>query len=146
MKRPFGITLLALVQILVGLSMLFSSMWGFSASAWSGSLEGEQQILESGIGLTPKMVSAITFFLGIVYFVLFLSSVWLARGYLKGLEWARRRGRVIALLGIAFAILAVLVLPRRIGPDSPGWSVVFNSAVYLYLGSQRARAYFGARR
>jgi len=109
-------------------------------------MEGQERILESGLGLPPKAVSAIAFFLGVVYFALFISSMWLASGYLRGFEWARRRGRAIALLGIVFAVLAVLVLPARIGPDNPGWSIVFNAAVYLYLGSQRARAYFRARR
>lgn len=72
-----------------------------------------------------------------------ISCLWLARGYWLGHESARRRGRKVAVLAIAVAVLAGLaVLPARLGPDSPFWLVLGNLVVFIYLGSEKARSYF----
>ena len=141
-KRPFGISLLIVVQLLVGLSMLIGATWGFSLSVWADSPEGREELLGRDVGLPPEAVSGVTFLLGIAYLVLFVSALLLARGYMKGRPWARRRGMMVALFGILSAVLAILVLPGEMGPDHPVWSIVFNLTVFLYLGGRTARAYF----
>lgn len=89
--------------------------------------------------------SGLLFLLAIIYFVLGLSSLLLARGYVKGREWARHRGRMLAALAVAFAILGAMILPNRLDPGSPVWTIIFNSAVIIYLGRPKVKAFFGRR-
>jgi hypothetical protein len=52
----------------------------------------------------------------------------------------------VAAIAIVFAFLGVFLLPNRVDPGSPFWTIVLNVVVIIYLGSQKVRAYFGAKR
>ena len=125
-SRPMGIVLLAIIQLLTGLWDLLLSV-ALIDVAKGNAAEGLVNIL------------------GIAYLILGLSSLWLARGYAKGYEWARRRGRFLASMALVFAVLGSILLPPRFAPDSPLWTIVFNLSILLYLGRPRVRAYFASR-
>lgn len=79
-SSPMGIVLLAIIQLLTGLWDLLLSL-ALLDVAKGNATEGLVNIL------------------GIAYLILGLSSLWLARGYAKGYEWARRRGSVPGFIG-----------------------------------------------
>jgi amino acid transporter len=125
-SRPFGVALLAIIQF-------FTGLWDvLIALALLGVAKGNA---------SEDLVN----FAGIVYLMLGLSSLWLARGYAKGRERARRRGRLLASLSIVFAIFGSILLPAKLAPESPIWTLVFNLAILLYLGRPKARAYFASQ-
>lgn len=126
--RPFGVTVLSVWEVLVGLQLL---LVGLAVWAWSS-------VQEPGSPL-----ASLALLLGMAYLILGMSCLWLARGYWLGRESARRHGRRVAVLAILVALLAAIsILPGSLGPDSPFWSIVGNLVVFLYLGSQTAVRYF----
>jgi amino acid transporter len=125
-SRPMGIVLLAIIQLLTGMWDLLLSV-ALIDVAKGNAAEGLVNIL------------------GVAYLILGLSSLWLARGYAKGYERARRRGRLLASMALVFAVLGSILLPPRFAPDSPLWTIVFNLSILLYLGRPRVRAYFASR-
>jgi hypothetical protein len=131
MSRPIGVTLLAILQLITGLSNVFSGLGALGASSTLGLTELQKNIL---------------FWLGVILFVLGLSSLWLARAYVIGHEWARHRGRTIAIVSILLALLVIVLhLPEKLGPDSPGLSIIWNMLVFYYLGRPKIVAYFAGR-
>lgn len=129
--RPFGVTVLSIWEVLVGLQLL---VVGLAVWAWSSAQE------------PGSTLASLAFLLGAAYLVLGISCLLLARGYWLGHESARRHGRTVAVLAIIVALLAAIsILPQSLGPDSPFWSIVGNLVVFLYLGSQTAIRYFRQR-
>jgi len=91
-------------------------------------------------------LSGFALLVALVYMVVGIYSLWLARGYVKGREWARRRGISIAVFGIVlmfvgiiFAKLAFLV------PGSPLWTLVGNIIIIWYLGREKVKRFFASR-
>jgi len=144
-KRPIGVTVLALLQVLAGLQSLAASLIYFALTSWAKSPEGLAELASSGEWVL-KNASGVFLLLALVYLILGIGSLLLARGYIKGFEWARRKGRLVAAIAIVFAFLGVFLLPNRVDPGSPFWTIVLNVIVIIYLGSQKVRLYFGAKR
>ncbi len=142
-NRPTGIIILAIIQVLSGIQLLASSLVYFSLVSWSRTPEGIAELSKAGEWALNN-ARGIFFLLGVVYFALGTGSLLLARGYVKGRERARRKGRVIAVLAILFAFVGGIILPARLDPGSPVWTVVFNLIVVFYLGSKKVRRYFSS--
>ena len=128
--RPWGIILLALWEIGVGIQMV---LVGLAFLSFSGTLTE---------GSAPRTLA---FLVGSGYFVVGTSALLLARGYVKGYESSRRRGRSVAKFVIVFTLFGILFLPPRLGADSPFWTIIGNVVILLYLGSDRVVAYFKGR-
>lgn len=122
--------MLALWEFAVGIQMV---LVGLAFLSFSGTL------------LEGSAWRSLAFLIGLGYFVIGVSALLLARGYVKGYESSRRRGRSVAAFAIAFAILGVLFLPPKLSPDSPFWTIVGNVVILLYLGSDKVVAYFKGR-
>lgn len=142
-SRPPGITLLAVLQILSGLQLLGGCVFLFVLSSKANTPE-VQDALKGSLWIAEK-VALISLWLGVVYLMLGVSALWLARGYVRGYGWARRRGRMIAALAVLFAVVAILVLPNRVDPGSPWWTIIFNAGIIIYLGRPKVLAYFASR-
>lgn len=120
--------MLSIWEVLVGFQLV---LVGLAVWAWSSTQE------------PGSPLASFASLLGIAYLILGISCLWLARGYWLGHESSRRRGRRVAVLAIIVAVLAAIsILPQKLGPDSPFWSIVGNLVVFLYLGSQTAVRYF----
>ncbi|OGS43714.1 MAG: hypothetical protein A3K76_04700 [Euryarchaeota archaeon RBG_13_57_23] len=126
-ERPWGIILLAMWEIWVGIQMVIV---GLAVVSFSSTL------------VEGSTWRNIVFLIGLGYFVIGISALLLARGYMKGYESSRRRGRSVAKIAILWAILGVLFLPPTLAPDSPFWTIVGNVIILLYLGSDKVVAYF----
>lgn len=134
--------MLAIVQLVSGIQMLGGALWAFSIAGTANTPEG-QEALEAT--LSPWMAENAGTIFAIIGLAMLVIAVWsfvLARGYLKGHEKARRRGRRIALYAIVFAVLSIILVPDRTDPGSPWWTIIFNLTVYLYLGSERVMRFF----
>jgi hypothetical protein len=130
-RRPIGVSILAFLQILRGLSDLLIMLLLLDVSSIAQD-KGE------------KGIAGLTFLIAIVYLAIGLYSFWLARGYVKGYEWARRIGIKIAMFSILLTILATLFLPA-LAPDSPFWSIVFDLIIIAYLRGAKAKRFFESR-
>ena len=128
MGRPLGVTILAIIAILAGIQSLGT---GLALVSFSSTLE--------------KSISGIISLIGFGFLFVGLSYLLLARGYVKGREKARRKGRMIAAFAIILAIAGVIILPAKLSAESPVWTIFFNILIILYLGRPRVRAFFASR-
>lgn len=143
-RRPLGVTLLAVLQFFSGIGLIFSSLWSFGVSSWAKSEAGRLELEGNTSAVVAANISSLFAFLGIAYLVLGISALWLARGYIKGNERARHKGRVWSVVSIAFVLIGVLVLPSKIATDSPAWTIISNTIIVIYLGTTSVRAFFSA--
>ncbi len=129
--RPVGVTLLAVWEVLSGIQLLVTGLvlWGLSS------------------GREQEAVKSLLFLLGIIFILLAFSYFLWARGYIRGYEWARRRGRFAAILVIFLAIFAVILLGNaaRVFFDAPFWTILANMVIAIYLGRPKVKAYFSSR-
>ena len=131
--RPLGVVVLALIQILNGLSYLAVSLVLLALSS-SAEESGERQ--KSGFALL----------LAIVYLILGIYALWLARGYIKGYEWARKRGIGIAVFAIVLLFIGTMFAKLSFFvPESPFWAIVGNLIIIWYLSRPKVRKYFASR-
>jgi hypothetical protein len=127
-KRPLGVTILAIIAIVAGIQSL-----------------GTGLVLVSLSSTLEKSISGIVSLIGLGFLIVGLSYLLLARGYVKGRERSRRKGRMIAGFAIFLAIAGVMILPAKLAPESPVWTVFFNVVIILYLGRPRVKAFFASR-
>lgn len=145
-KRPFGVLVLALLQVVSGIQLLGSAIWALAVSAYASTDEG-QETLEAAISpWVAENAGWIFGLLGVALLVLAVLSLLLARGYVKGHEAARVRGRKVALYAILFAVLGMVLVPNRADPGAPVWTILFNLTIYIYLNREKVRRYFRSGR
>jgi branched-subunit amino acid ABC-type transport system permease component len=124
-----GITVLAIYQFLIGAYWLVFSLVLLS--------------ILSDTTPSEHIKNFLILILAAVFLVLGVLSFLLSRGYIKGLERARHRGRTVATLSLILVILALAqVVPPKLEPQNPAWTLIFNLAVVVYLGRPRVKAYF----
>lgn len=143
MRRPVGILVLAVLQVVSGLQLLFLSVASFVIAAVLSAPGGQDDISTSVDVEATDLLVAVFLMIGVAALILAVLSFLLARGYLRRREWSRRKGRQVALLAIVVAVVNIVLVPQRADPGAPVWTVLFNVVVYLYLGRGRIRAYFG---
>ncbi len=70
------------------------------------------------VAIAFLLFGAIYAVLGIIFLAIAILSFHLARGYLNGHEWARRRGRKVAMFAILSAVISMIQFPARstLGP------------------------------
>jgi hypothetical protein len=130
---------LALLQIITGLQLLIGGLWLLGLSSVADTPDVQTKLADPWVAANAKPIFGL---LAIAYLVLGVMAMLLARGYVKGIEWARRRGSSVAFFAIFFAILSAIILPNRADPGSPFWTIIFNAIVIIYLRSENVRRYF----
>lgn len=143
-SRPFGVVFLSIWQFVTGVVSILYALGMLQMSSYAATEEGKQKLSEIFSIRFAEAASTLFLFVGIVLLILGLSALWLSRGYYRGYESARRRGRTVAALGIVVAILGSLFLPEKFAPSSPGWTILLNAVVIVYLGQPRVKAFFSA--
>lgn len=142
-SRPFGVTLLSVIQFILGIGYLLSMLWALSISSWASSFDGQVKLRSVGGDQLADLVSTLFLVIGLIYLVMGISSLLLSRGYFKGRESARHRGRTMAALAIVFAVFClVFPVPAKLGPSSPVWAIIFNMFIVIYLARAKVLAFF----
>lgn len=141
-RRPFGVVVLAILQVISGIQLLFASIASLVIAAVLSTPEGEEQISTTVQPESVELLVGVFAVIGVVALLMAIFSFLLARGYLRGREWSRRKGRQMAVLAIAIAVISMLLFPGRADPGSPVWTIMSNIVIYLYLGRKRIRSYF----
>ena len=140
-----GIILLAALQILSGLQLLFSAISSFWLATKANTPEIETELIARLPLWLSHLIVPIMVTFGLVTFIIGILSLLLARGYLRGFKKARVRGIRIAIIAIIIGIIGVIILPSRLDVSSPFLTIMFNLAVIVYLHRPKVRSYFGAR-
>src|SRR3989441_5208603 len=127
-SRPVGITILAVLEILIGIVGLLASLViiGFSA-------------LFSTLPTVGALLGAVGLIIGGV--VLFFSVIWLATGvgFLHGKGWSWTLGMIFSILSLLGAIgaLTIGLITGGVG------GLVFWGMMLYYLTRAHVKAFFG---
>ena len=141
-RRPFGVTLIALLQIVSGLQLLLVAILAFIIASLASTPEVQEELSSSVGEQVADSIAPIFLLIGIAALAIAIVSFVMARGYLRGREWARRRGRKIALFAILLALVSMILIPNRTDPGAPVWTIILNLLILTYLGRRRVRAFF----
>src|SRR2546426_8519365 len=126
--RPIGITILAVLEILIGIVGLLGSLViiGFSA-------------LFSTIPTVGSLIGAVGLIIGGV--VLFFSLIWLTTGvgFLHGRSWSWTLGMIFSILSLLGAIgaLTIGLITGGVG------GLIFWGLILYYLTRTHVKAFFG---
>src|SRR3989442_4452573 len=126
--RPIGITILAVLEILIGIVGLLGSLViiGFSA-------------LFSTIPTVGSLIGAVGLIIGGV--VLFFSLIWLTSGvgFLHGRSWSWTLGMIFSILSLLGAIgaLTIGLITGGVG------GLIFWGLILCYLTRTHVKAFFG---
>jgi MFS family permease len=141
-KRPFGVTVLALLQTVSGIQLLIEGLVFLALATIATSPEVQDAVSSFADENLARSLPAILTIFGLVFLALAILSFHLARGYLNGHEWARRRGRKVAVFAILIAVLSMILMTATANPSGPIWTILFNLFILGYLGRKRIRTYF----
>jgi len=135
--RPLGVLLLAFLQVLNGITYLGVALYLFAVSS---------VVKEVGAGLIGAIISGAAFLVALVYVLLGFLALWLARGYVKGDESARRRGIRVAVFGIVLVLLALFVFNiALLVMRFPLLTLVGNIIIIWYLRRNKVKEFFASR-
>ena len=126
-SRPIGITILGIIEILIGVLGFLVSLAIIGVSA-----------LFSTLPTVGTLISSVGVVIGGVF--LFFSLVWLATGvgFLHGKGWAWTLGMIFTVLSILGAGLVAFS-----GLYQAGYALGFWVLMILYLTRSRVKAFFG---
>lgn len=126
-SRPFGVTLLALLAIVVGIIGVFGSLVIFALSAVAGSFLGATI---AGIGVI------------IGSFVMIFSLIWLlvGWGFASGKGWAWILGMIYTVISFVIAIGSLVI-----NPGGGVLGILIWGLMLYYLTRPGVKTYFGKR-
>ncbi|MDW5561763.1 MAG: hypothetical protein SA339_00945 [Methanomassiliicoccus sp.] len=140
--RPFGVTLLAILEILYGILLLIASFALFGAAYLIGSQEfidmlgpnAPQWLIDAG----PVIFGAI----GVVILIMAIIAFLLAWGFLKGKRWAWILGIIFTILSILGSIFSAATSLSLSGIATLGLSILIPVIVLIYLLLPSTKAWF----
>src|SRR5712691_694442 len=126
-SRPIGITLLAIVQILIGVLGLLVSLAIIGLAA-----------IFSTLPTVGTLIGTVGIVIGGVF--LFFSLIWLATGvgFLHGKGWAWTLGMIFTVLSILGAAYVAFT-----GLYQAGYALVFWIIMIIYLTRSHVKVFFG---
>jgi len=141
-NRPFGVTILAILQILGGLGMLLLSLLFFGLAA----LFGTSTMFPEFRDMLPQwfvdMGTVAFLVLAIIVLIVAIISFLLARGFLHGKRWARMVGIVLAALEIVGAVVTAVASGNVSNIASVGFTAIIPIVILLYLMLPNTKAWF----
>ena len=138
-NRPTGVTVLAVLEILLGLGSLGVGFILAVMSAFLGSLLGGVGVstpdgVTVSAGLFGGLFAAIGAIIGGIIIVIGLVNFAIAYGLLKGLGWAWILSLIFAIISVIFGIL---MFPIGIV------AIIFDALIIFYLTRSNVKAFFG---
>jgi hypothetical protein len=134
-KRPTGVTAVAILEVLGGISALAAANTVMSIFAMmSEANEGVTGRVVSGFGILGGFFAVAGGLIGAILFLVGVADFFIAYGLLRGSGWAWILCLVFAVVGIA---LGIILLPIGIV------SIVGDAVVAYYLTRPHVKEFFG---
>ena len=134
-KRPTGVTVVAILEVLGGISGLavgniVMSIFAMMSEA-GGGVTGR---VVSGFGILGGFFATVGGLIGGILFIAGITDFFIAYGLLKGSYWAWTLCLVFAIIGIA---LGIVLLPIGI------ISIIADAVIAYYLTKPHVKQFFG---
>lgn len=139
MKRPFGLTSLAVLAIVAGVAEMLVSFAAFAHLGLFGS--GAASLVAGAVSLSGSQDLALG--LSVVLFILACLYIVFAIGTFGMRAWAWGLGVALAILTVLNTGVSAAVAGRLTAGD--GFTVIVAILVLVYLYSARVRAAFGRK-
>jgi hypothetical protein len=142
--RPIGVTLLAILEIIIGLLVLISAIGVLALAGYLSSFtvpqEVQQTIPQWVINAAPMALALA----GVVLFAIAIVSFLIAWGFLKGRNWARTFAIVLLFLSILASIFNAIVTAIFTTDTLFGilLSIIIPVLLIWYLTTRRVKAWF----
>jgi hypothetical protein len=151
--RPTGVTIIAILNIISGIIMLFGAIAliaigailpalppsAFNQSELQGNLTAGQAPIPPGISMvSPSLLGGIGIAIGGVLLALAIVSFVVAYGLLKGLGWAWTVTVILSIISIALNAISIAT-----GNLSSIISIIISGIILYYLYRPHVKAYFG---
>lgn len=136
-NRPTGVTIIAILEILLGLGSLGVGFILAVMSAFLGSLFGGVTGSEGvtfSAGAFGDLIAAVGGIIGGIIIIIGLLNFAIAYGLLKGHEWAWILCLIFAVISIVFGIL---LFPVGI------IAIIFDALIIYYLTRRNVKEFFG---
>src|SRR5213592_1147424 len=145
LSRPTGVTVLAILAILVAIFLLFTGavliglglvIGTYAASQITSSLAaaGYPGLASLGAGTIAAIITAF----GAIFLILGLLDVALGVGFLGGKGWAWTLGMIVSVINIVWNILQI-----GFGSYSSAFGVIIFVIIAYYLTRPHVKAFFG---
>lgn len=134
-RRPTGVTIMAILNIIGGIIMLIGGI----AAAAVGALLPSLPISESDLSGVPAMfLGAGAIAIGVILIILGILSFVVAYGLLKGMGWAWT-------LTLALSIISIVLNAVSIATGNFGGivSIIISAIIIYYLYRPHVKAFFG---
>src|SRR6266705_2522161 len=137
--RPTGVTILAIISILVGVGFLAFGGLLLAAAAIVSTLDLSATYPQlASYNLTSATIGAILGIFGAVILILGLLDLVLGIGFLGGKGWAWTLGMIVAVLNIVVDIPSIYLF----GAGS-AFGLIIAIIILYYLTRPRVKAFFG---
>jgi len=132
-EKPFGVTILAILEVLSGLFELGVGALLLIAAGFIGGMAAEMPEVPELPGLAG-LITGIIAFIGIVFVILGLIAFLIAYGLWTGKGWAWTLCLILSIIGI---ILSILSLPGGV------IGLIIDILILYYLTRPHVKAFFG---
>jgi hypothetical protein len=142
--RPFGVTILAIIDILIGIFIIISSIGVLALAGYLTSItmpsEIEQNLPQWFIDMAPTALALA----GVVLLAIGLVSMLIAWGFLKGRNWSRTLAIVLLFLSIMAAVFNAIVSAILTTDVFFGLilSIIIPVLLIWYLTTPKVKAWF----
>ena len=142
-KRPTGITILAVLQIIFGVIFLIGAAGMFLVASLADVTELEDAIGEDVPDwIADNFVMAFGV-LGLLFLIIGIVGFVLGYGYLKGISWAWAVGIIFAVLGIIGDLIEPMVDRTVDVLASSIIGIILGILILYYLTRPHVKSFFG---
>lgn len=144
MRRPVGVTILAVLDIIAGIIVLLGAIGAFVLAGYLSSSTVKQNLQQHlptwFLNIAPVAMAALGMILLVIAIIIFL----VARGFLKGRNWSRVLAIVLLVLSIISSVFDLIATATFI----PGALIRFLIAIIIpvlliiYLTRPGVKAWF----
>ncbi len=143
-RRPLGITILAVLEALLGIFLLLASLGSFIVAAlWNNHLVHEalqNSTLPQWISNDPALFFAIV---GVASLAIAVLAFVLAYGFLQGRRWAWTLGIAVGIISIVWSLISTFISGFNISQiPSLVISVGIEVVIIVYLFQPGVKAWF----
>ena len=134
-KRPTGVTIIAILNIIGGIIMLIGGIAAAAAGAILPSLSISQSDLS---GVPPILLGGGAIAIGIILIIIGILSFVVAHGLLKGRGWAWTLTLILSVISIVLNAISIVT-----GNFGGIISIIISSVIIYYLYRPHVKAFFG---
>lgn len=136
-KRPTGVTIIAILNIIGGIIMVIVGLLAIALSSIIPLIPPEQQTIEGFDFAAPWFAGAINA-IGGVFIAIGIASLVVAYGLWNAKGWAWSLTVILAIIGIALDVVFIVT-----GDFSSIISIIISGVILYYVYRPHVKAYFG---